>query len=124
MLLSDVFNAIRKHTSPLPSSVIMKIDIEQFECHAFLGSPQVLDQTQDLPVIAVIMEWTFLGGNDNYGERCPEEKVVELAKLFLFYDFVPFSADKGMKKMDTSNYGVGWKENVAWLSKPILRYYI
>ena len=124
VLLSDVFDAIRKHASPLPSCVIMKIDIEQFECHAFLGSPQVLDQTQDLPVIAVIMEWTFLGENDKYGERCPEEKVVELAKLFLFYDFVPFSADKGMKKMDTSNYGVGWQENVAWLSKPILRYYI
>ena len=37
-----------------------KIDIEHFECRAFLGSPEILRQNQDVNLLAVIMEWTFL----------------------------------------------------------------
>ena len=125
VLLKDIFYAIRHHTSSLPSAAVMKIDIENFECRAFLGSPEVLSPTQDIPLLAVIMEWTFPGENDLKGERCPKEKVVKLVKLFLHNGYTPFRLSKnGLTKLDLSNFGVKWHGiNVAWLTSSILKYY-
>ena len=111
--------------SPKPSQIVMKVDIERFECRAFLGSPEVLSQPQEIPILAVIMEWYFLGGH--YTELCPKEKVIQLAKLFLHNGYTPFKVDENrleLKKLDTTNFGVEWKMlNVAWLSSSIASFY-
>ena len=104
----------------------MKIDIELFECRAFLGSPEVLTQPQDIPIIAVLMEWVFLRNNGSYSEQCPKEKVIELTKLFLDNGYIPFRVNNErhqLSRLDTSNFGVEWKFNVAWLSDSISSHY-
>ena len=126
VLLRDIFDEVRKIDSLKPTQIVMKVDIEQSECKAFLGSPDVLLQPQKIPVIAVIMEWTFLKPNGDYSERCPKERVIELSKLFLNNGYTPFQVkdpQKQLKKLNTSNYGVEWKTNVAWLANSIAHSY-
>lgn len=104
----------------------MKIDIELFECKAFLGSPEVLTQPQAIPVVAVIMEWVFLRDGGNYSEQCPKEKVIELTKLFLGNGYTPFHVNENrfqLTKLDIENFGTEWKFNVAWLSNSIAEHY-
>ena len=114
--------------SPKPSQIVMKVDIEQFECRAFLGSPEVLSQPQEIPILAVIIEWHFLYYNmigGHYAELYPKEKVIQLSKLFLDNGYTPFKVDDNrlkLERLDTTNFGVDWKMmNVAWLSnsKPL-----
>lgn len=107
----------------------MKIDIELFECRSFLGSPEVLTQPQEIPLIAVLMEWAFLEKHGTYSEQCPKGMVIELAKMFLDNGYKPFRVydqDKtfGLSKLDSRNFGVEWNFNVAWLSKSIYTYYL
>ena len=109
--------------------MIMKIDIELFECRAFLGSPEVLTQPQGIPLIAVIMEWVFLREHGTYSEQCPKSMVIELAKMFLDNGYKPFCVydhDKTFRlsELDSSNFGLKWNCNVAWLSKSISTYYM
>ena len=124
-MLEDIFRGVKETMSPRPSQIVMKVDIERFECRAFLGSPEVLSQPQEIPILAVIMEWHFLGGH--YAELCSKEKVIQLAKLFLNNGYTPFKVDDNrleLKKLDTTNFGVEWKMlNVAWLSSSIASFY-
>ena len=126
VLLNDVFEAIKSNVVPKPLTVLMKIDIEHFECRAFLGSPEIFRQNQDVKLLAVIMEWTFEGQNGKYSEQCPKEKVISLAKLFLMNGFTPFQLSEGVNRviygkewlrLNTSNFGIDWNTNVLWLSK-------
>ena len=105
----------------VPSQILMKIDIEHFECRAFLGSPEVLTQPQIIPIIAVVMEWTFIDGDP----RCKKEQVRELAKMFLDNGYTPFKVAgqslslNGLPQflpLDISNFGAEWHGDVAWLS--------
>ena len=125
VILNDVFEAIKTNVVPKPSVVMMKIDIEHFECRAFLGSPEILQQNQDVILLAVIMEWTFKGQNGTYSEQCPQEKVVSLTKLFLAKGYTPFQVNEGINrlihgsewiKLNTSNFGLDWNTNVLWVS--------
>ena len=125
--LNDIFAAVHNKLTPLPSQILMKIDIELFECRAFLGSPEVLTQPQDIPLIAVLMEWVFLRENGTYSEQCPKEMVIQLARLFLDNGYTPFRLNDQtfrLSKLDYSNFGVEWNFNVAWLSKSISYHYI
>ena len=125
VLLKDVFEAIKTHIVPTPLNVLMKIDIEHFECRAFLGSPEILRQNQNIKLLAVIMEWTFKDQNGTYSEQCPKAKVMSLTKLFLENGFTPFQLNEGVNrvvygkewiKLDTSNFGLDWNTNVLWVS--------
>ena len=126
VLLGDIFNEVKETVNPKPSQILMKIDIELFECRAFLGSPEVLTQPQEIPIVAVIMEWVFLRPNGAYSEQCPKEKVTELAKLFLNNGYTPFQVNGDrlqLTKLDIANFGVEWKTNVAWISNSIASHY-
>ena len=126
VLLGDIFNEVKEVVIPKPSQILMKIDIELFECRAFLGSPAVLTQPQEIPIVAVIMEWVFLRPNGAYSEQCPKEKVIELTKLFLDNGYTPFQVNGDrlqLHKLDTANFGSDWKTNVAWLSNSIASHY-
>ena len=111
----------------VPSQILMKIDIEQFECRAFLGSPEVLAQPQIIPIIAVVMEWIFMEniGGGQYSPICKKEQVRELAKLFLDNGYTPYKVNSFIvplnglpqfSKLDISNFGVEWNCDVLWLS--------
>ena len=124
VLLKDVIDAMPKtNVVSTPLSVLMKIDIEHFECRAFLGSPEILRQNQTISLLAVIMEWTFEGQNGSFSEACPKDKVIDLTKLFLENGFTPFQWKEGLnrvfygnewEKLDISNFGVDWSANVLW----------
>ena len=127
VLLGDILREVKRTVSPEPSQFLMKIDIELFECRAFLGSPEVILQPQDIPLIAVIMEWIFIREDGTYSEQCPKEKVIKLSKLFLNNGYTPFRVyDQNLRfsKLDISNFGLEWNFNVAWLSNSIASYYI
>ena len=103
------------------------MDIELFECKAFLGSPEVLKQPQTIPILAVIMEWVFLLEEGKYSEQCPKEKVIELTKVFLDNGYTPFRVGDNPKlsKLDISNLGTEWKfNNVVWLCNSIVNTYL
>jgi hypothetical protein len=105
----------------------MKIDIELFECRAFLGSPEVITQPQEIPLIAVIMEWVFLREHGTYSEQCPKKSVIQLTKLFLDNGYTPFRLNDQtfrLSMLDSSNFGLEWNFNVAWLSNSISSYYM
>ena len=126
VLLGDIFRAIKDTVKPVPSQLLMKIDVELFECRAFLGSPEVLKQPQEIPILAVIMEWVFLRENGVYSEQCPKESVIELAKMFLDNGYTPYHVNGDrlqLTKLDTSNFGLEWKCNVAWLPNSISSHY-
>ena len=123
ILLRDILEDIKTHTNQKPTGVVMKIDIEQFECRAFLGSPELLRHAKNqtspdktLPILAIIMEWTFLSGDPN-GDRCPKEHVVELTKLFLENDYTPFRVTEHLEKLDITYSGLDWSTNVLWVYK-------
>ena len=123
ILLSDIFQDIKSHTNHKPKGVVMKMDIEQFECRSFLGSPELLrhakNQTssdETLPILAIIMEWTFLSGDPN-GDRCPKEHLVELTKLFLENDYTPFRVTEHLEKLNITHLGLDWHTDVLWVYK-------
>ena len=112
----------------VPSQILMKIDIEHFECRAFLGSPEVLAQPQTITIIAVIMEWTFIEGGE-YSPQCTKEQVRQLSKLFLDNGYTPFrvwertppfNGFPQFSKLNISDFGVEWKCDVAWLSNSVV----
>ena len=119
--LSDIFEDIKLQTNHKPTGVIIKMDIEHFECRAFLGSPELLrhekNQTRSdetLPILAVILEWTFFKENPN-GDRCSKEQVVELTKLFLENEYTPIRVSKDFQKLNTSNFGTDWNTDILWI---------
>ena len=95
MLLGDILRDIMETAARVPSQILMKIDIEHFECRAFLGSPEVLAQPQNIPIIAVVMEWIFTKniGGGQYSPICKKEQVRELARLFLDTGYTPFKVN-------------------------------
>lgn len=124
--MGDILKAIKETVTPLPYQLLMKIDIELFECRAFLGSLEVLQQPQETPLIAVIMEWVFLRQNRIYTEQCPRESVIKLAKMFLENGYSPYNVNGDrlkLTKLDTSNFGLEWNCNVAWLPNSISSHY-
>ena len=126
VLLGDIFRAVKDTATPVPSQLLMKIDVELFECRAFLGSPEVLTQPQEIPLLAVIMEWVFLREKGVYSEQCPKESVIELAKMFLDNGYTPYHVNGDrfkLTKLDSSNFGVEWNCNVAWLPNSISSHY-
>ena len=121
-MLGDIINAVKETVIPYPDQLLMKMDIELFECRAILGSPEVLTGPKNIPFVAVVMEWLFLRNNGEYTDQCPKEKVVELAKFFLDNGFTPFLVDVyngHLSKLSVSQYGAEWKCNVAWLHNSI-----
>ena len=113
VLLSDIIEAARVIENP--TEIVIKIDIELFECRAFLGSPNIFNQPQDVPIVAIIMEWLYGRGDGSFTDRCPEEKMKLMAKMFLEAGYVPFSIH--FRRLDYSDLGEEWKTNVLWLHR-------
>ena len=112
VLLSDILDAAKEIEKP--TQVIIKIDIELFECRAFLGSAKEFKQPQDVPITAIIMEWVYKGGDGRFSDRCPEEKMRLMAKMLLDAGYVPFNS-LDFKRLNYSNLGEEWSGNVLWL---------
>ena len=109
VLLSDIVDAILARIGYLTQTVI-KMDIEGFECNAFLGSPQVLTRQQSISIVAIIMEWTF----KKFHERCTSENALQLKLLFLNSGYIPFYLhNHTLAKLDVE--GQDWERDVVWL---------
>ena len=76
ILLSDIVDAISARLND-STQMLIKIDIEGYECNAFLGSSQVLTNQRSVTIVAVIMEVHGLR------ERCSLEKFLRLKTLFI-----------------------------------------
>ena len=121
VLLSDILDAAEAIEDP--KQVIMKIDIELFECRAFLGSSNVFRQPQVVPITAIIMEWIYKGGDGRFSDRCPEDKMRLMAKMLLDTGYVPYSSFD-LRRLNYSHLGEEWSGNVLWLlnGKPPSRF--
>ena len=65
ILLSDIIDDIVKISDVTKTykmkkmAVVIKIDIESFECRAFLGSPKIFSNPR-VYIPYIVMEWTYL----------------------------------------------------------------
>ena len=109
VLLSDIVDAILAKLDYL-TQIVIKMDIEGFECNAFLGSPQVLTMQQSISIVAVIMEWTF----KKFHDRCSSEDALRLKILFLNAGYIPFYFHNNtLAKLNVE--GQDWERDVVWL---------
>lgn len=116
ILLSDVFdNIVLKRPRQNPLTIIVKIDIERYECRAFLGSPTIL-QNPKFYIPYVLMEWFFAKRPSpyKYPKVCPKETVIQLANMFIENGYLPFSTNK---KLLHANESHTWFINVIWQHK-------
>ena len=99
ILLSDIVNDIidkRFGQGIIPGSgripVILKIDIEHFECRALLGSPWIFTEA-NIFIPYIVMEWTYLtrkGPRKFYPTSCPVEKLRSMAQLLSRSGYRPY----------------------------------
>ena len=109
VLLSDVVDAILAKLD-YSTQMVIKMDIEGFECNAFLGSPQVLTSQQSISIVAVIMEWTF----QRFQDRCTSEKAFRLKSLFLDAGYIPFYLhNQTLVRLNVERHD--WERDVVWL---------
>jgi len=107
-----------------PTRVMIKVDIEYFECRAFLGSPEVLSKPE---IASIVFEWKM----DAHAEEiCGQGAQLKMMRLFVENNFEPFYFDSKLSKfkrlhMDLSSQD-GLKrarqhplssENLYWLRK-------
>ena len=112
VLLSDVIEAAK--TLENPKQIVIKIDVELFECRTFLGSSKVFNQPQEVSITAIIMEWVFKSNDDTYSKQCPMAKVKLMAKMFLNSGYIPFKTTD-LSKLNFTNLGTDWRTNVLWI---------
>ena len=58
--------ATTKLSAPIP--IVVKIDIEHFECRAFLGSPWIFEDSR-IFMPYIMMEWTYMTRKVNWREE-------------------------------------------------------
>ncbi len=85
ILLADIFDRL---ISKDKDAVIIKMDIEGYECDAILGSENVIS---DYDISLVVMEWRFRAAG--FSGPCPPEKRQRVAKVFTSNGFEPRSID-------------------------------
>ena len=112
VLLSDLVKTAKMLENP--KQIIIKIDIELFECRTFLGSSNVINHPQPVPISAIIMEWVFKRNDGKFSLQCPIEKVKLMTKMFLKAGYVPFKTTN-LSKLDYTNLGTEWMANVLWI---------
>ena len=112
VLLSDIIEAAG--VSESPKQIIIKIDVELFECRAFLGSSNLFNPPQKVPISAIIMEWVFVSPDGRFSEECPREKVQRLTKMLLFAGYVPINT-QDLSKLNYTKFGTDWRTNVLWI---------
>ena len=59
-------------------TIVLKIDIEGFECRTFLGSTNIF-QIRDVSIPYIFMEWDFMDKKSS----CPPSMLKNLTTLFL-----------------------------------------
>jgi len=79
VLLSDIFNEALLKSQP--KSVVIKADIESYECRAFLNSPQVFEHPS---IESVIFEWFGVS------ENCSAEDFKRVLKLLKANGLKPY----------------------------------
>ena len=115
ILLSDIVDAISARLND-STQMLIKIDIEGYECNAFLGSSQVLTNQRSVTIVAVIMEVHGLR------ERCSLEKFLRLKTLFINAGYIPFYLHgQILMKVDVAK--PDWPKKMVWFKdKNIIRY--
>lgn len=132
ILLTDIIDAINKKDYPRSGDkrlpIVLKIDVESYECRAFLGAPGLFDDAHAY-VPYVIMEWAYLD-NDPQGTVCPEEMLEKVTAFFTSHKYAPFQLEdifnvlnrekKSMMWMDPA-VSVDWaNSNVMWVHEDAL----
>ena len=113
VLLEDMVDTIK--TLANPQRLLIKMDIELFECRTILGSKSLFRKPQKIPIEAIVMEWLFRSPKGNFSKMCPEEKVIKMTKMFLDAGYVPYKSSD-LSELNCSNFGLDWRtDNVLWL---------
>eukprot|EP00094_Tigriopus_californicus_P009283 TCALIF_08950-PA protein Name:"Protein of unknown function" AED:0.00 eAED:0.00 QI:122/1/1/1/0/0/3/163/190 len=116
--LVQILHLISNHTTQTErQTVVMKMDIEKYECRAFLGSSEIFD-IPNLYVSHIVMEWRFAdrskGSIVMYPPSCPETMLEDLINLFNDHDYYPFSDDLDLLE---ASEAMGWTKDVIWAHK-------
>ena len=112
VLLSDILQAIEIVSNP--KQIIIKIDIELYECRAILGAAEIFKKAQKFTITAIIMEWKFLGKDGAFRKECPKEQLRSMTCLLLRAGYVPLNI-KDLSPLNYSNFGAEWGANILWI---------
>lgn len=126
VLLQDILDSMfpdKRPTSGEKPVVIMKLDIETFECRALLGSPELFSPSQPYFVPYLVMEWYFATKNEEgkyaFPRSCPQTKLLMMRDLLLDKGYEPWGeAALGKWTRMNPKKALRWyKINVVWRHK-------
>ena len=124
VLLQDILdNMFADKTRRDKPVVIMKLDIETFECRALLGSPDLFSLQQPYYVPFLVMEWYFATKNEEdkyvFPKSCPQTKLLRMRDLLLDKGYEPWGeAGEGKWVRLSAKKALRWyKTNVVWRHK-------
>ncbi len=127
VLLSDVIHDILGHPqyeNKKTVTLIMKLDIESYECRTIIGSRQIFDHPR-LYIPYIVMEWRycaklFPGTNKcDFPPSCPDELLKNMTMLLVSKHYDPTSS-KGLP-LNPENSLLWRPMNVVWQHKSARR---
>lgn len=90
VLFSDILDAvILKHN---PEDIYIMIDIELYECRAFLGSKDAL-ANKAIKVIMMEFKYIRMPNQNDINQYCNQSQAMEMIDMFLNYGFLPHKLD-------------------------------
>lgn len=109
---------ILNHTTQIErQTVVLKMDIEKYECRAFMGSTEIFD-IPNIYISHIVVEWRFAdrskGSIVMYPPSCPEPMLEDLIYLLNDHDYYPFSDDLELLEVSEAS---GWTRDVIWAHK-------
>ena len=113
VLLSDIYaKLIETHPEMEQINVVMKMDIENYECKVLLGSEEIFKNPK-LFIAMVFMEWAF----QVRSEHCPENMMKAVVDMFTSNGYHPFT--EGKKMIKASKF-LQWKnQNLIWIHNSV-----
>ena len=125
VLLSDIFDNLvavireeqRRLVNPI-ITVVMKVDIESYECRVFLSqsTQERVFLRSDVFIPYILMEWVFDNMNQgHFSPVCPKEKVQEMAQMLTGHGYKPYF--KNGIPLNESESGKWHYDCVVWKHK-------
>ena len=117
VLLSQIIQeAVDRVNDDTVRVLIIKLDIEHWECEALLGSADIF-QMDSVFIPYLVMEWNFCSLSPNR-RRCDRRKVRNLTELLRGFSYEPFRL-RGWKKLkysqseDWNSAAIVWKHKTT-----------
>ena len=108
VLLNDIVDSMAQEGHQKSIEAVMKVDIESYECKAFLGSPDVFNRGVCFRFI--IMEWYFKGRMGS----CTKGELKSMTEMFSTNGYLPYRLKK-RKELNLKSSQIWLPGDVVWV---------